>query len=475
MRKRIRRTMVTVILTTLVIAYAATLFFVYWRVRSLAEQDLKYQSAYITTATNISGEQYLRELDEVEPGTRVTLISPKGKVLYDTEQDEYTFQNHRNRPEVRQALATGYGQNVRRSTTIGQDLYYVARRLDDGNILRVSKPIRNMANTALELLPIMAMIGICTLAFALYLSGRQARVLVQPINELDLDNPLQNDVYDELHPLLVRIDEQNRARDALEEMRQTFSANVSHELKTPLTSISGYAEIIRDGIVRPEDIPGFSDRIYREANRLLDLINDIIRLSELDEGEVTDEMKAEDLCELSQEIVTRLGAKAAENQVHVTFDGQSGPVLGIRRLLDEMIYNVIDNAIKYNREGGSVTVVVGRNGSESFVSVADTGIGIPKDQQDRIFERFYRVDKSRSKARGGTGLGLSIVKHGAQIHHARVDIRSTVGKGTVMVLKFPDPDTFRTELARTQARPPQQIEREEHTKRQRQAAEQSQQ
>lgn len=438
MRKRIQKSMILVIVTTLAIAYAITIFFVYERVRTLAEKDVRYECSYISAAANISGERYLKQLDEVEPGTRVTLIAPNGDVLYDTGENAETLENHSNRPEVKEALKSGYGQASRRSDTLNEDLFYAAQRLDDGNVLRISKPVKTVFFTALELLPVMIAIGAAMLVLAIFISSRQARKLVDPINHLDLDNPLENDIYEELRPLLQRIDEQNKAKDSIANMRKEFSANVSHELKTPLTSISGYAEIIRDGIVKPDDIPQFSDRIYKEANRLVALINDTIKISELDEGEVTDAMETVDLYEVAKEVVNRLGGKTRENNIRVTLTGESCKVQGICRLLDEMIYNITENAIKYNRPGGRVSVWVGRDVSGPKVVVSDTGIGIPEDQQERIFERFYRVDKSRSKERGGTGLGLSIVKHGAEIHHAKIEVRSKVGEGTTMAILFPE-------------------------------------
>ena len=223
---------------------------------------------------------------------------------------------------------------------------------------------------------------------------------------------------------------------AVEDMRKEFSANVSHELKTPLTSISGYAEIMKNGLVRPEDIPNFSERIYKEAKRLITLIEDIIKLSKLDEGSVEIEKEEVDLYELSREIISRLSMQASMKHVHVSLSGEPVTYVGIRQILDEMIYNICENAIKYNVEGGSVSVWVGSTLNGPKVQVNDTGIGIPKEHQERIFERFYRVDKSHSKERGGTGLGLSIVKHGALLHNAKVSVESDTGKGTRMEILF---------------------------------------
>lgn len=437
MRKKIQSTMIMVIVATLTVAYAITILFVYARMRSVAENDIRVEADYIRAATDLGGEQYLRQLDIVEPQTRVTLIDTDGTVLYDSVQDEFTLENHLSRPEVQAALKDGTGQDVRESNTLGEEMFYCAERLNDGKVVRVAKSVATASRTALQLLPVILGIGALMLAFAVWISRRQAEALVRPINTLNLDDPLKNDVYEELSPLLHRIDEQNKMKDAMANMRKEFSANVSHELKTPLTSISGYAEIIRDGIVKPADIPQFSDRIYKEANRLVTLINDIIKLSKLDEGEVHEQMADVDLFDLTREIVSRLGQKARDCQVHVEMSGETCTVKGIRQILDEMIYNIIENAIKYNKKGGLVEIWVGEDMSGKKVVVSDTGIGIPHDQLDRIFERFYRVDKSHSKETGGTGLGLSIVKHGAIIHHARIDVDSELGVGTRMTIAFP--------------------------------------
>lgn len=423
---------------TLAIAYAITIFFVYGRIRSLAQESIQRVTEYTAAAVNISGETYLRQLDDVEQNTRITLIGSDGTVLYDTVQDEYSLENHKDRPEVQDALAGEIGQDVRHSDTVGKDMFYCAIQLDDGNVLRVSMAVRNTTNTALTLLPVMGLIAAAMLVLSYMIAKRQARALVQPINQLNLDQPLNNEIYDEMRPLLRRIEESNRAKEAVAEMRKEFSANVSHELKTPLTSISGYAEIMRDGLVRTEDVPKFSDRIYREAQRMLTLIDDIIQLSRLDEGQLEQSEEPVDLFELSHDIVSRLGSKAADCGVHVELTGESCSVYGVRRLLDEMIYNLTENAIKYNHRGGHVTLWVGKLMDTPEVIVTDNGIGIARDQQDRIFERFYRVDKSRSKETGGTGLGLSIVKHGAELSHADIKVTSELGKGTRMELVFHD-------------------------------------
>ena len=437
LRNKIQKSMILVIVTTLLIAYAMTTVVVYRQNVSVMEREIRQEAQYIRAAIRDAGEGYLDEAASVQKETRLTLISQDGQVLYDSEHtDEVTLENHKNRPEVRQAVNLGEGKDVRRSDTLEQEMFYYALRLDDGTILRVARSMDSVLRTALEVLPGMTIIAGIMLAFALALSRWQVRRLIRPINELKLDDPLENEIYEEITPLLRRIDEQNKEKDAIANMRKEFSANVSHELKTPLTSISGYAEIMKNGMVRPEDMKKFSERIYNEASRLITLVEDIIKLSKLDEGEIEVEKEDVDLYEMTREIVSRLAPQAQARKVRVEVTGESVIYHGIRQVLDEMIYNICENAIKYNKEGGSLSVWVGSTLKGKKVIVTDTGIGIPKDQQERIFERFYRVDKSHSKETGGTGLGLSIVKHGAMIHDAQIHVESEVGKGTKMEITF---------------------------------------
>ena len=315
-------------------------------------------------------------------------------------------------------------------------MFYYAKLLPDGNVLRVSKTMNTAFHTAIAILPVMALIALVALGFAYLLARQQVSKLIRPINELDLEEPLENEVYEELTPLLESIDKQNKEKEAIANMRKEFSANVSHELKTPLTSISGYAEIMKSGIVKPEDMPRFSEKIYNEARRLITLVEDIIKLSHLDEGKVELEKEDIDLYELTREIISRLAPQASAKKVHMELTGESVIYNGVRQILDEMVYNICENAIKYNKEGGEIRVWVGNTLNGKKIIVTDTGIGIPEDQKERIFERFYRVDKSHSREIGGTGLGLSIVKHGAILHNAKIHVDSELGKGTRMELTF---------------------------------------
>ena len=429
--------MVMVLAVTLLLSYLILTVITYNRNLSILESEVRQEARYIQAAINISGAQYLEEMDGVDWTTRVTQIDRNGAVLYDTRRDSSTLENHSGRKEVKEALASGEGEDVRMSDTVGQEMYYYALLLDDGTVLRASKSMDGLVRTAIGILPIMAALTVFMLVLAYFLAKWQTKRLVRPIYELDLENPLENETYPELRPFLEAMDRQNKEKEAISNMRKEFSANVSHELKTPLTSISGYAEIMKNGMVRPEDIPVFSERIYKEARRLITLVEDIIKLSRLDEESVELEKEEVDLYDLTREIVSRLSHLAAQKNIRMEMSGEPVVYFGIRQILDEMIYNVCENAVKYNNENGRVTVWVGDTLEGPKITVSDTGIGIPKEHHERIFERFYRVDKSHSKERGGTGLGLSIVKHGALLHGAKVTVDSVPGQGTRIEMQFP--------------------------------------
>lgn len=437
MRKRIQRSMMLILAVTLVLFYAIMSVILYNRNLDLLKSEVKQEAAYIRTAVNISGSSYLEQMSQVDERTRVTQIDEEGNVLYDSSSEEGDMENHSAREEIKEALASGTGESERVSDTLGSELYYYAVLLDDGTVLRVAKSMDNLVMTAFNVLPVMGALAVIMMGFALMLAKWQTKKLIKPINELNLENPLENTIYEELTPLLEAMDKQNKEKEAVSNMRKEFSANVSHELKTPLTSISGYAEIMKNGMVRPADIPVFSERIYKEARRLITLVEDIIKLSKLDEESVELEKEDVALFDLTREVVSRLSPQASQKHIRMEFTGEQVNCFGIRQILDEMVYNVCENAVKYNNEGGQVSVWVGNTLEGPKVSVSDTGIGIPKEHQERIFERFYRVDKSHSKERGGTGLGLSIVKHGALLHGAKVSVDSTPGKGTKIEMLFP--------------------------------------
>lgn len=437
MRQKMQHSMVFVLTATLVIAYIFLTGIMYRQTVTAVEEEIHREADYISKAVQISGTEYLNQMDEVRANTRITWISAEGTVLYDSTEDEHTFENHKNRPEVKKAFAKGEGEDIRKSDTIGEEMCYYAEKMPDGTVLRVSRTMNSAMKSAFHILPFMIFLALIMLVTAWLLSKWQIERLIRPINTLDLENPLEQEMYPELQPLLERIEQSNKEKEAVAAMRREFSANVSHELKTPLTSISGYAEIMKDGLVRPEDMQHFSEKIYQEASRLITLVEDIIKLSRLDEGRVVLEKDEVDLYELSREIISRLAPQAAKNRVRLELTGESVKYTGVRQILDEMIYNITENAIKYNNPGGKVSVWAGNTLQGKKVVVTDNGIGIPEDQIDRIFERFYRVDKSHSKERGGTGLGLSIVKHGVMLHHGEVHVESKLGEGTRIELVFP--------------------------------------
>lgn len=436
MRRKIQRSMVFIIVATMLLTFILAISVSYMQTSQRLKEGLKQEAIYIQAAVNTMGMDCLEDMDQAQKKTRVTVITPEGQVLYDSGKDESTLENHAERKEIQDALQYGSGAQIRESNTVGSKMYYYAILLEDGNVLRVAKTTDTILQNVLLFLPYMFGIGVALLTVALFLAKWQTKRLIQPINTLDLEKPLENEVYEELHPLLERIEEQNHRKDEAAKMRKEFSANVSHELRTPLTSISGYAEIMKSGLVKPEDMTGFSEKIYKEASRLIGLIEDTIKLSKLDEGSVEVEREEVDLYELSMEICNRLSTRAEREKVHVEVIGDSVMYTGIRRILDEMLYNICENAIKYNKEGGEVEVWVTENRNGPMITVTDTGIGIPEEEKERIFERFYRVDKSHSKATGGTGLGLSIVKHGAILHDAQIKVESTVGVGTRMEILF---------------------------------------
>ena len=440
MRKRIQKSMILTLLVTLIPFYIIMSLALYYKNMSLLEKEVRQEGKYISGAINMAGTHYLEQLeqlDQIDTGTRLTLIEEDGTVLYDSKVSGATMDNHSSRKEVEEAFSSGEGEVVRMSSTVQKELYYYALRLDDGSVLRVSKTMDSLIWTALNVFPVMLILSVAGIVLAVVLARWQTKKLMDPVIHLDLEHPLENVIYEEMTPFLEAMDVQNKEKEAVSNMRKEFSANVSHELKTPLTSISGYAEIMMNGLVRPEDIQGFSERIYKEARRLITLVEDIIKLSKLDDESVELEKEDVDLYNLTREIVSRLSPQSNQKKIHVSVSGEPVIFNGIKQILDEMIYNITENAIKYNNDGGYVDVWVGNTLNGPKVSVEDNGIGIPKEHQERIFERFYRVDKSHSKERGGTGLGLSIVKHGAIIHGANVNVDSAPGRGTKIEIQFP--------------------------------------
>ena len=551
MTKKIFQSILLVAGCVLLASLLIIMGFLYDYFGGVEENQLRDELSLAAAAVEDGGTDYLSQL--TADRCRLTWIAADGSVLYDTKTNAESLENHASRAEVSQALATGTGESARYSSTIMEKTMYYAQRLDDGTVLRISISRATVGMIAVGMIQPLLIVLIVALILSGLLARRLSRRIVDPLNSLDLEHPLDNDAYEELSPLLKRIHRQhveiqtqlrelrektdeftqitgsmreglvlldehgsimsiNAAAQALfgadaqcvgrdfltiersheisaaiqaaaadghsevraeragrvyqfdisritsdgkflgtvilafditeqefaERNRREFTANVSHELKTPLQGIIGSAELIENGMVKPEDLPRFVGHIHAEAARLVTLIDDIIRLSQLDEG---DAMPTEpvDLLAVSQEAAENLHDAAAACNVTVSVTGQPAVLHGVRRLIYEIVYNLCDNAIKYNRDGGRVDITVAHDADGSSITVADTGIGIAPEHQGRVFERFYRVDKSHSKASGGTGLGLSIVKHAVQYHHGRIELESTPGTGTTIRVVFPNP------------------------------------
>ena len=544
MTSKIFRSTVFVAVVVLLCSLGIVLGVLYNHFTGVQMEQLKDELSLVVAGTEQYGNEFLKKVEADR--FRVTWIDIDGTVLFDTRVDESTMENHADREEIQEAFKRGSGSAVRNSSTLTEQTYYEARRLSDGTVLRISANQASAWALMMDLLWPIVLIAVLAIGLSAVLARRMAKNIVEPLNKLNLEQPLSNDTYEELSPLLRRINQQhlqidsqmrklqrktdefvqitshmqeglvvldkethirsinaaamkifgaeescvggsffqvnrsNALRQALndaldrghgstvqelegkayrfdmssirsegnllgavilavdvteaqnaEQLRREFSANVSHELKTPLQGIIGSAELLESGMVKAEDRPRFVGHIRKEATRLVNLIEDIIRLSQLDEGV---ELPAEqvDMLTLAEDIKEILAPSAAEKNVKIDVAGNGFTIKGVRRMLQEIIYKLCDNAIKYNVQGGWVTVLVENN----RLIVSDTGIGIPSEHQSRVFERFYRVDKSHSKASGGTGLGLSIVKHAVAYHKATIGLDSIPGKGTTITIEF---------------------------------------
>ncbi len=431
-------------LTTLFALIAAAVFVIGILFDTFENQirtEVESEAGYIAQAVENEGASFLESLGDTD--RRITLVNHDGTVVFDNQADALSLDNHAEREEIKQAMETGTGMSVRYSKTLTEKTLYYAVKLSDNSVLRVSTNQYTVFTIVMGLLQPILFILLAVLIITAVLSSRVSKSIVKPINNLDLENPENNETYEELTPLLRKISDQKRTiskqiaeLSKRDETRREFTANVSHELKTPLTSISGFAELMKNGDVQQEATADFSKSIYDETQRLISLVNDIIELSELDEKNIPLEKEAVDLYELSGEIIDRLKSEAAKKNVSLHLIGGSAKVYGVRKILDEMIYNLCDNAIKYNKENGTVDIIVNDADKKAYLTVRDTGIGISAEHKSRVFERFYRVDKSRSKQVGGTGLGLAIVKHGAIYHNAEITLESAEGKGTSVTVAF---------------------------------------
>ena len=392
-------------------------------------------SAYLLKSTSSS---FLQSSNEFKDKLRITIIDKDGTVSYDNTVDFHTMDNHKNRPEVREALLNGEGQAIRKSDTVKKSTFYYAVLLENGSVLRIAKDASNIWDVFAMAFPIIIGIAVLLFVICMILAHFLTKNLVAPIEQManNLDNLGEIDTYCELIPFINMINKQHEDILKSAMMRQEFTANVSHELKTPLTSISGYAELIENGMATDKDIIRFAQEIHQNASRLLTLINDIIKLSELDETNIEIPFEPVNVYNIARTCVDMLQLNAENHQVRLTFWGEPCFILATKEMLEEVVYNLCDNAIRYNTTDGLVHVSVKPIGDEVFLTVKDTGIGISQKDQKRIFERFYRVDKSRSKSTGGTGLGLAIVKHILFQLQAKMNLKSEIGKGTEIEIVF---------------------------------------
>ena len=379
-----------------------------------------------------------RVMEELSDALRVTVIAQDGAVRYDNRGDAAQMGNHLSRPEVAQALQEGEGRDVRDSQTMKTSTFYYAARLEDGSVLRVAKEASSIWSIYLNALPLILLAMALMIAVSFFAAHLLTDRLVDPIRRLtaDMDGEHSAASYPELQPFMRTIRSQHEEILRSADMRVEFTANVSHELKTPLTSISGYAELIESGMAQGDQAQRFAGEIHKSANRLLTLINDIIKLSQLDSPEHRIEREVVELGQIAEETVNQLRNSAEKMNVTLIADVKPGWISADKGMMEELIYNLCDNAIRYNVRGGSVCVEVRPVRDRVLLVVQDTGIGIGREHQERVFERFYRVDKSRSKATGGTGLGLAIVKHIAAQHDAAIAMESELSSGTTITVSF---------------------------------------
>ena len=455
--RRVFGTIFIVVLIVVAVFTAVCAAYLQSNVVEIAQREL-YDEAQIVASSLNETDDDISLLERVAlDDTRVTLVDSDGTVLYDNEEPAEELENHLSRPEITQALEEGVGTSERASSTLGEIMLYQAILLDNGMVVRLAQEQDGILDILLSLAIPLLLLAAVLLVVSFFVARRAARTIIAPLLDVDLDQPKQNGdkMYSEMAPMLDRIETQRqelkrqmRVLADNDRMRREFTANITHELKTPLTAISGYAELIAGGMMPDEaNLRDFGSRIHREAGRLTSLVNDILTLSNLDEAERSDSETSAavlgsaepvDLPRMLESIDQRLEQLAAKSGVTIVMDAQPAMVIGVPRLLDELAYNLASNAIRYNLPGGTVTLACGADElSRPFIQVIDTGIGIAPEEQDKVFERFYRVDKSRSKARGGTGLGLAIVKHAAAYHGATIDVASELGMGACITVTFP--------------------------------------
>lgn len=440
MKKKINIRFIMIAALAIVVTALSAMLVYYNILKEQVFGDLKAY-AHVIELLNIDDLAAGIEKDPYNPiddDLRITLIGAEGEVLYESLLNKDEMDNHNERPEIIEAREKGEGEAIRYSATSGTHTFYYAERLQNGNVLRIGRDSVSVNRIMVNTLVIVLVIALCILFVCMGISHYLTKKLVEPIEKLATNIMMvdENNVYEEIRPFVNTIKEQHVNIINNAQLRQEFTANVSHELKTPLTAISGYAELIGNGMTGKEDTIRFSNEIHSNANRLLSLINDIIKLSELDEADHQMEMERIDLYKLAENCAQMMQVTAEKQGIRLILQGESTMVMANKGLMDEVFYNLCSNAIRYNKPGGSVTVTVGTKDERPFLSVADTGIGIPKECQERVFERFYRVDKSRSKSTGGTGLGLAIVKHIVAQHNAALHLDSELGEGTTIEIVF---------------------------------------
>lgn len=421
-----------------IVATAASAIIMFYSI--LVDQiydDLK-ANAHIISMIGVSELSEPLEDQLAADGIRITLIDEAGEVLYDSAQKPESMENHKARPEVVRAFAAGEGRGMRKSVTSTKHTFYYALKLQDGTVLRLAKESESIYHLRWNMIAMILLVGVMVLVMCALFAKKMTRRIVEPIEKMATNIVMvdEAEVYEEMRPFISTIKQQHM--DILDhaQMRQEFTANVSHELKTPLTAISGYAELIYSGMTNEQDTKHFANEIHSSAERLQSLINDIIKLSELDDEDLTLEFEELDLYELGKNCMTQMKLQAQKNEVTLVLEGKTVHVNGNKMLIEELFYNLCSNAVRYNKHGGTVTIQVCEEEGHPVVCVKDTGIGIPKEHQNRVFERFYRVDKSRSKSTGGTGLGLAIVKHIVAQHDAQIELNSEEDVGTEVKIIF---------------------------------------
>ena len=437
MRKKINTELVLIAAVAIILTSIFATF-TYYRIFQTEVFGSLRTCAHVLAESIPDENSDLGDYPVVDEDLRITLIDEDGTVFMDTNADIGGMGNHGERPEIKQAFLEGEGRDVRRSETLERSTFYYAMRLKDGDILRVAKETGSIYSMFFDAIPSLMLIAVILFAFCALLAHFLTKSFIAPIEKVakNLDGQVDVGDYKELTPFLVTIQEQHKNIIKSAKMRQDFTANVTHELKTPLTSISGYAELIESGMTGEKETRRFAKEFHRNAKRLIRLINDILQLSELDTRETTLETEQLNLYGMAATCVEMLKINAEPNQVKLNVKGKSAWIEGNRSMIEELLYNLCSNAIRYNKPNGTVEVSVNKTEEGVLLQVADTGIGIPVKHQERIFERFYRVDKSRSKERGGTGLGLAIVKHIVAEHGAKISLESEEGVGTTISVLF---------------------------------------